>query len=49
MHKYIQTTILVSSLLLAAITAHSKTAGEIYEQAAKSTVVVGNFDAKGKQ
>jgi S1-C subfamily serine protease len=49
MQKYIQTTIFASALLLAAITAHSKTAGEIYEQAAKSTVVVGNFDAKGKQ
>jgi tetratricopeptide (TPR) repeat protein len=52
MQKYIQTTVIASTLLLAAIassTVHAKTASEIYEQAAKSTVVVGNFDAKGKQ
>ena len=49
MQKYIQTTILASAILLLAITAQAKTASEIYEQAAKSTVVVRNFDAKGKQ
>jgi S1-C subfamily serine protease len=49
MQKYIHAILMASSLLLAALTAHAKTASEIYEQAAKSTVVVGNFDAKGKQ
>lgn len=35
-------------LLFAASTVNSKTASEIYEQAARSTVVVENIDAKGK-
>ena len=44
--------IITNALLLITVTtltAQAKTASEIYEQAAKSTVVVGNFDAKGKQ
>jgi tetratricopeptide (TPR) repeat protein len=49
MQKYIQPSILATVLLLAAMTAQAKTASEIYEQAAKSTVVVGNLDAQGKQ
>ena len=36
------------SVLLAAVPAHAKSPGEIYEQAAKSTVVVLNKDGKGK-
>lgn len=39
---------LATVLIFAAFTAHAKTASEIYEQAAKSTVVVGNIDDKGK-
>lgn len=39
---------LLAALLLAASTVHAKTGTEIYEQAAKSTVVVKNIDAKGK-
>lgn len=35
-------------LLLEAFTIHAKTASEVYEQAAMSTVVVENIDAKGK-
>lgn len=35
-------------LLLVATTGHAKTASEVYEQAARSTVVVENIDAKGK-
>jgi hypothetical protein len=35
-------------LLSVAFTVHAKTAGEVYEQAARSTVVVENIDAKGK-
>ena len=35
-------------LLFAVFTVHAKTAGEIYEQAAKSTVVVENINNKGK-
>lgn len=45
-------TVVANTLLFAALisaSAYAKTASEIYEQAAKSTVVVGNFDAKGKQ
>jgi cytochrome c-type biogenesis protein CcmH/NrfG len=52
MQKLIQTTFIASALLFAALTsstAYAKTASEIYEQAAKSTVVVVNFDAQGKQ
>lgn len=49
MQKLIQTTFISSALLLAAFAVQAKTASEIYEQAAKSTVVVGNFDARGKQ
>lgn len=51
MKKYVPT-VIASTLLFAALisaSAYAKTASEIYEQAAKSTVVVGNFDAKGKQ
>ena len=50
--KHLQTTALASVLLLAALTSptvQAKTASEVYEQAAKSTVVVANFDAQGKQ
>lgn len=36
------------ALFLVASTAHAKTASEVYEQAARSTVVVENIDAKGK-
>lgn len=39
---------LATALIFAAFTVHAKTASEIYEQAAKSTVVVGNIDDKGK-
>lgn len=39
---------LAAVLLFVAFTAHAKTASEIYEQAAKSTVVVENINAKGK-
>lgn len=39
---------LVTILHLVAITAHSKTASQIYELASKSTVVVENFDEAGK-
>ncbi len=49
MQKYIQPSIFSTALLLAAMTAQAKTASEIYEQVAKSTVVVGNLDAQGKQ
>jgi tetratricopeptide (TPR) repeat protein len=52
MHKHLHTTALASALLLFTLTspvAQAKTASEVYEQAAKSTVVVGNFDAQGKQ
>ena len=35
-------------LLSVAFTAHAKTAGEIYEQAARSTVVVENINDKGE-
>jgi serine protease Do len=34
-------------LIVAALTVHAKTASEIYEQAAKSTVVVENFSDEG--
>ena len=40
--------ILAVGFLLVAFTAHAKTASEIYEQAARSTVVVENIDAKGQ-
>lgn len=36
------------AVLLAAFPVHAKTPGEVYEQAAKSTVVVLNMDGKGK-
>lgn len=36
------------SLLLVAFTVHAKTASEVYEQAARSTVVVENIDTQGK-
>ena len=39
---------LAAVLFVAASTAHAKTASEIYEQAARSTVVVENINAKGK-
>lgn len=39
---------LTTVLLFSAFTVHAKTASEIYEQAAKSTVVVGNIDDNGK-
>lgn len=39
---------LLAALLLAVFTVHAKTGGEIYEQAAKSTVVVRNVGANGK-
>ena len=39
---------LTASVLLAAFFAHAKTPGEVYEQAAKSTVVVRNIDSGGK-
>jgi hypothetical protein len=35
-------------LLFVAFTAHAKTAGEIYEQAAKSTCVAENINDKGR-
>jgi hypothetical protein len=35
-------------LLSVAFTAHAKTAGEIYEQASRSTVVVENINDKGE-
>ena len=35
-------------LFVVACTAHAKTASEVYEQAARSTVVVENIDAQGK-
>lgn len=50
--KHLHTTALASVLLLTTLTsptAQAKTASEVYEQAAKSTVVVANFDAQGKQ
>ncbi|MDP1605138.1 MAG: tetratricopeptide repeat-containing serine protease family protein [Rhodocyclaceae bacterium] len=37
-----------AAVLLASISIHAKTPGEVYEQAAKSTVVVQNLDGKGK-
>lgn len=37
-----------ATVLLASISIHAKTPGEVYEQAAKSTVVVQNLDGKGK-
>jgi S1-C subfamily serine protease len=39
---------LTVSVLLVAFLAHAKTPGEVYEQAAKSTVVVRNIDSGGK-
>ena len=39
---------LAAVLLSVAFTDHAKTASEVYEQAARSTVVVENIDAKGK-
>lgn len=39
---------LAAFVLLAAFIAHAKTPGEVYEQAAKSTVVVRNIDNGGK-
>lgn len=39
---------LTATVLLGAILAHAKTPSEIYEQAAKSTVVVRNIDSGGK-
>ncbi|MBI5753489.1 MAG: serine protease [Hydrogenophilales bacterium] len=39
---------LAAALIFVAFTAHAKTASDIYEQAAKSTVVVENINAKGK-
>lgn len=38
----------VLPLLWVAATGHAKTASEVYEQAARSTVVVENIDAQGK-
>ena len=38
----------VLPLLWVAATGHAKSASEVYEQAARSTVVVENIDAKGK-
>lgn len=35
-------------LIVAALTAHAKTASEIYEQAAKNIVIVGNINDEGK-
>lgn len=39
---------LTASVLLASFIAHAKTPGEVYEQAAKSTVIVHNIDSGGK-
>jgi predicted aconitase with swiveling domain len=39
---------LTVTAILAAFPVHAKTPGEVYEQAAKSTVVVLNMDGKGK-
>ena len=39
---------LTTAVLLAAFFAEAKTPGEVYEQAAKSTVVVRNIDSSGK-
>lgn len=39
---------LAAALFFVAFTVHAKTASEIYEQAARSTVVVQNVDDKGK-
>ena len=39
---------LAAVLLFAVFTSHAKTASEVYEQAAGSTVVVENIDAQGK-
>lgn len=39
---------LATTILLIALAANAKTPGEIYEQAAKSTVVIRNFDGTGK-
>lgn len=47
MHTVFRHTLL-AALLLAVFTVHAKTGGEIYEQAAKSTVVVRNVGANGK-
>ena len=41
-------TALTTILIAAALTVHAKTASEIYEQVAKSTVVVGNVNYEGK-
>ena len=48
MHPSFRHATLAVVLFFAAFTAHAKTASEVYEQAAKSTVVVENIDAKGK-
>lgn len=48
MHPSFRHATLASILFLVAFTVHAKSASDIYEQAAKSTVVVENIDAKGK-
>ena len=52
MQKLLPAAAIASTLLLAALVSTSalaKSASEVYEQAAKSTVVVANFDTQGKQ
>ncbi len=39
---------LTASIFLVAFLTHAKTPGDVYEQAAKSTVVVHNIDSRGK-
>ena len=48
MHPSFRHATLAVVLFFAAVPAHAKSASEIYEQAARSTVVVENIDAEGK-